>query len=530
MSKTVVKSIGLVLLLGLRSTLVADWLTFGHDAQRSGWAREEVKLTPESARTLELKWSVALDNAALALSALTAPLVARDVTTVSGVKSLVYVAGSSNHLFAVDAATGALVWKKSFQSFVNSKAEPYFLCPNSVNATPVIDRLQNIIFYLAYDGRLFGLDLGTGNTRFGPFQLVPPFSKPWSLNLSDGFVYTTTSQGCGGDRSGIYSMQVNDPMHRVSYETLMRNGSGAGMWSRGGPVIGDNKRLYVSTGDGPLDPQAGDYGSSFVAASLPDLNVVDHFSPQNENEINRRDLDLPSGGHLGFSYKNFRLIAGGGKESVVYLLDADHLGNKDHQTPLAVSPVIGNESKTLEEKGMWGAPALWKDDATGEPWLYVPLWGEPGRLVPKSIFAGDRPQRGSVVAFRVEDTKAGVPGLRLAWVSTDVNLPDAPVVANGVVFILATGENPRQVKVEKTEFKSEQEWKQNLLTNEERSAGTHGAELMALDAKTGKLLYRSDAAMKSWNHFGGLAVDDGQIFAVDHSSRLYCFGTRTTTQ
>ena len=50
---------------------------------------------------------------------------------------------------------------------------------------------------------------------------------------------------------------------------------------------------------------------------------------------------------------------------------------------------------------------------------------------------------------------------------------------------------------------------------------------MALDARTGKLLYRSERAMKTWNHFGGLAVDDGNIYAVDHSSTLYCFGPRS---
>jgi outer membrane protein assembly factor BamB len=47
---------------------------------------------------------------------------------------------------------------------------------------------------------------------------------------------------------------------------------------------------------------------------------------------------------------------------------------------------------------------------------------------------------------------------------------------------------------------------------------------MALDAKTGKLLYRSGTAMKSWTHFGGLAIHDGNVYAADHSSTLYCFG------
>ncbi len=514
-----------VLFLNSAILLQADWPTYGHDPQRSAWASEETKLSPANAKDLELKWSIQLDNAPLALNALTAPVVARNVTTLSGAKTLAYVAGSSNHLFAVDAETGTLVWSRTFQSYVNAKAESYFLCLNAVNATPVIDRRQNMIFVLAYDGRLFGLDLGTGNIQFGPYQFVPPFSKPWSLNLNNGFIYTTTSQGCGGDRSGIYSMQVDNPTHRTSYEMLVRNGSGGGMWSRGGAAIGQNSIAYATTGDGTLNPQSGDFGSTVLAASTPALDIVDYFSPLNWRDVNRKDLDLPSGGHLWFAYRDYHLIAGGGKESVVYLLNADLLGDKDHQSPLYLSPQIGNQTGSLEEKGIWGAPALWKEE-TGQPWIYVPLWGEPAKAFATAFTVNGQAPHGSVFAFKVELSKTGTPCLRLAWVSPDVNLPDAPAVANGIVFILATGENPRQVKQERTEFKSEKDWKENLLTTEERGAGTHGAELMALDAKTGKLLYRSGTAMKSWNHFGGLAIDDGKVYAVDHSSTLYCFGVR----
>ncbi len=108
-----------------------------------------------------------------------------------------------------------------------------------------------------------------------------------------------------------------------------------------------------------------------------------------------------------------------------------------------------------------------------------------------------------------------------------MNLPDAAVVANGVLFALATGENPRQDHVlGVTHFKSMEDWKHNLLTTNERSAGTHPAVLVALDARTGKLLYQSGDAMKSWVHFTGLAVSGGRVFAVDHESRLYCFGLR----
>ena len=59
----------------------ADWLTFGHDPQRTGWAVNEVTLTPQNVNGLELKWGVRLKNEPLSLNALTTPVVATDVTT-----------------------------------------------------------------------------------------------------------------------------------------------------------------------------------------------------------------------------------------------------------------------------------------------------------------------------------------------------------------------------------------------------------------------------------------------------------------
>jgi outer membrane protein assembly factor BamB len=131
---------------------------------------------------------------------------------------------------------------------------------------------------------------------------------------------------------------------------------------------------------------------------------------------------------------------------------------------------------------------------------------------------------GSILAFKVVSAPTGEARLEPAWVSPDFNLPDPPVVANGVLFALATGENPRQDKqLGVLHFKSTEEWKKNLLTTEERAAGTQPAVLYALDAKTGKMLYRSGSAMKNWVHFSGLAVSGGAIYAVDHDSRVYCF-------
>lgn len=518
----------LLLLLGsVSSVTAADWPTFGSDPQRSG-SVQETALSPENADGLELKWSTQVDNVPLALNSLTAPIVAGNVVTDHGTKNVVYVAGSSDTFFALDTQDGKVLWSRTFDSAVLPEKESFFLCPNAGNATPVVDPQKAIVYTLARDGKLYGLDLGSGKTKFGPFQLVPAFAKTWSLNLYEGVVYTTTSQGCGGDRSGIYSMDVSDVMHPVVHELLVRRGYGGGMWGRGGVIIDKNRRLYTSTGDGNFDPAAGDYGSSFLATSLLDIRLVDYYTPSNWMDINRKDLDISSGGVVAFSYKHHDLIAGGGKESVLYLLRADSLGGKDHHTPLYVTPPLGNDAKELEEKGMWGAPAVWTDRRDGQTWLYVTIWGPVSKDAPPFPLKNGETPHGCIMAFNVvEDDKTRQPILRPAWISPDFNLPDPPVVAGGVLFALATGENPRQTHVQgKMHFASTDEWKQNLLTTEQRAMGTHPAVLYALDAKTGKLLYQSDDAMKSWVHFSGLAVSDGRVFAVDHSSRIYCFGLK----
>ena len=101
----------------------ADWLTLGHDPQRSGWAIGESQLSPENVSGLALKWKAPLKNEPKSLTALTVPVVADNVTTTQGVKTLVFVAGSSNHLFALDSENGAVVWTRTFDTLAFPKNE-----------------------------------------------------------------------------------------------------------------------------------------------------------------------------------------------------------------------------------------------------------------------------------------------------------------------------------------------------------------------------------------------------------------------
>jgi hypothetical protein len=323
-------------------------------------------------------------------------------------------------------------------------------------------------------------------------------------------------------------MNVSDPMHTKSHELLVRRSFGAGMWLRGGTVIDPDGKVYVSTGDGAFDPALGDYSNSYLAASADLTRVTDYFAPPDWQDLSKRDLDLSSGGLLEFTYGGKRVLAGAGKQGVVYLLDPRNLGGGNHQSAWYTSAVLANENRALQEKGIWGSPASWTANGSdAETWLYFPVWGALAASAPHFPITNGETPHGSIVALKVVTSAAGTPALKPAWISPDMNLPDAPVIANGVVYALATGENPRQDRVIGMHYTSMEEWKNNLLTTAERSAGTHPAVLVALDAKSGKLLYQSGDSIKTWVHFTGLAVTGGRVFAVDHQSRLYCFGLRS---
>ena len=505
------------------SLQAADWPTFGHDAQRSGWASEETTLTTKNAGDLELKWKVQVKNEARSIFSLMPPVVATDVNTPQGKKTLVFVAGASDSIFALDAENGNSVWSRAFDTHVLPKDEPFWLCPNSVNATPTIDRSRGLIYAMAVDGRLYGLDLGTGEIEFGPAQFVAPFSKNWSLNLFEGSVFTALSQGCGGNQSGFYSMDVRDPIHPLIRDLYVSLHYGAGIWGRGGPVVGKNNKVYAATGDGEFDPDHGAFGSSVIAASLPDLKVTDYFTPTGWNSLTREDLDISSASPVWFPFKNYNLLAVGGKEAVVYLLDADSLGAKDHHTPLFITPLLGNDTRDLQQQGIWGALSTWRDEE-GQTWVYVPIWGAMSKRAPKFPITNGANPHGSIMAFKVEsDDRSNAPTLVPAWVSGDFKLPDPPIIANGVLFALATGENPAQTRV----GAHNEDWKKNLLTDAEKAENTRNAVLYALDAKTGKVLFQSGNSMASWVHFSGLALADGRVYTVDHDSRVYCFGPKT---
>ena len=496
--------------------LAEQWLVFGGNPQHDGWARDEQILTRSNVHSMKLLWKVHVDSALRELNGLTAPVVAENVLTAQGHKDIVVVAGASDTLDAIDIDSGKVLWHKQFGVEGQPKQTARWLCPNSLTATPVIQLgggstpRDRTALAVSSDGKLHALNLVNGEDRKPPVPFVPPFSKNWSLNLVNGILYTSTSQGCNGAKSGVYAMDLNQPSRPVTFSQA--GAAGAGIWGRAGVTVGSDGNVYAETGDGPVDPAAGKYGDCFLSLSAKDLKVNDYYAPANWQWLNRKDLDLGSLSPLFFHFKQWDLIAGGGKEGRLVLLDARSLGGPAHHTPLFVSPIFANEDLYSAGRGLWGALASW-EDADKTRWLYAPAWGPISSKAPAFPLTNGDAKNGALMAFKVEE-KDGKPVLTPAWLSRDMDLPEPPAIANGIVFSVSSGENGLQADSEG-----------HLMTSEQRMKTAPGhAVLYAFDAATGKELYNSAAAMSAIAHFSGIAISNGRVFVATLDSNLYSFG------
>ncbi len=557
-----------------------EWLTWGYDQERSGFNRAETTLSKDNVSKLAVLWStqVPVVPKEIALSTLTAPLVVQGVAG----KTMVFVESMDDALIALDADTGTLLWQKKYPNTLTAPRAATWLCPNTQNATPVIDKQKGIIYFTTSDGKLRGVSLSDGAERVTPTDFVTPFARTWSLNLIDDVIYSPTSRGCADAISNVAAADVSDPMHPRVSRLYTNGGKPAGAWGRGGVVKGP-KGILVQTEDGPFDPGGGSFGEAVLALATKEMRIVDSFAPTNWDHLNLKDLDMGAANPVAFPYKNRTVVAPIAKESVLYLLDGNSLGGANHQTPLYQGPKLGNDEEVFQGRGVWGAIATY-EDPQGQRFLYVPMWGPLSKSAPTFKYSdGDTPD-GSLMAFQVTDD-GGKLGAAPVWISSNMHVPDPPVIANGVVYAIQTGENTTQ-----NQGRAAGPGRagapaapgdpaapgagrgrgagpgptppaaaaQPAAAGDQPADGRAGAPgqggrglfdpaaaaaaqqnsakfratpvsnlvLYALDAQTGKQLYSSEKIIPGWTHFSEPVVAAGKVFVVTWDAHVYAFGLR----
>jgi hypothetical protein len=538
-----------------------EWTTTHGDAQRSSWVRTDARLTKDAAQKGELKflWKMKLDNETRQLNSLTTPVLMDRLISHRGFKALAFVGASSERVYAIDTDLARVYWTTVINySSITPPANSSWGCPGGLMAAatrptsyavsafgagrgggrgggsgssvgepgkgapslalvnpqggqgrgaapndPAAGRgaapaaapggrgaapagrggggglgggPTDNVYVVASDGYARTINPHNGADRVPAVPFLPANTKPSALIYVDDVIYTSTSNGCGAAPNGVWAIDLaSETKKPVSWKTNGGNVAGAA-----GPTFGTDGTIFVAVGDGATGPST--YSNSIVALEPKTLKLKDSFT--------QPDADF-NVSPLVFRHKEKDVMAVSGNDGRLYLLDGTSL-----KTPLYVTPKYSNAGAT-------GGLATWESDGTR--WILAPAVGaaQPGIKLP----ANGPVTNGSIVAFKLVDD-GGTLTLEPAWASRDLTSPASPLVFNGVVFALSTGEHrPANASA----------------TAAARAKSSLPAVLYALDPATGKELWSSGKTITSFAR-GGLSASAGQVYLVTFDNTLYAFG------
>jgi polyvinyl alcohol dehydrogenase (cytochrome) len=262
---------------------------------------------------------------------------------------LVYVATENDAVYALSAATGAIVWSVLLGTTVPAKVLPCSnIDPNvGITGTPVIDPARHEIFLVADEMRngtpahmLTGLNTSTGEVELSQ-DVDPPGQAPAAqlqrtgLTLDDGnvyFGYGGNAEDCGSYHGRLVSVPESGGTPHFFSTTTSRGDNAGAVWMGGGaPSVGPNGDLWVETGNSTADSTKRPYDESDGVLEIsPSLHLVQYFAPAIWAVDNSDDLDMSAEPVL---LPDGQVIAAG-KSQVVYLLSGSHLGIGQQQAEL----------------------------------------------------------------------------------------------------------------------------------------------------------------------------------------------------
>lgn len=310
-----------------------DWSTYHRTPDRAGAA-------PAGSRPgrLSVGWSTDLDGAVYAQ-----PLV---------IGSTVVVATEGNSLYALDARTGQVRWRRNVGTPVPLSDLPCGnIDPLGITGTPVYDPAHRRVLAVAevegFQHVLVGVDLADGRVSLRrpvdpPDQDPTPVQQRGALLLAHDRVYIAyggLAGDCGDYHGHVVGVATDGSGPLLSWRVpTPREG---GIWAPSGPALGPDGNLYVAVGNGE---STSDYdGSDSITELDAELRRTDFFAPAEWADDNARDLDL---GSMGPAVVGDASIVVAGKRGVIYLLRRGRLGG------------IGGQQAQLEGCAGFGGAAV----------------------------------------------------------------------------------------------------------------------------------------------------------------------------
>ena len=382
-----------------------DVLTFHNDVGRTGQNLAETTLTRSNVNsaTFGKLFQLTLDGLVDAQPLYVSQVVIPD----HAMSNVLVVATENDSLYALDADTGAEIWKASLLPTGETASDDLgcgLVTPQiGITSTPVIafkaGTRDGVIFAVAmskdfsgdYHQRLHRVDLstgqslgvveitakypGTGDDSAGGYVIFNPkhYVERSALLLLNGVVYLGWSSHCDKRPYTGWIMGYNaTTLAQTSVLNLTPNGYAGAIWMSGaGPAADSSGNIYFIDANGTFDttltpagfPVDGDFGNAFIklSATGSHLSVADYFSVDDTHYETQVDQDLGSGGAVVLpdmkdSSGSLRhLVIGAGKDTNLYMLDRGNMGKFNPHTDSDIYQVIYGALPG----GMWSTPAYY---------------------------------------------------------------------------------------------------------------------------------------------------------------------------
>jgi hypothetical protein len=339
------------------------------------------------------------------------PLYASGLTINGAVHNVLFVATMNDKVYAFDADSRSAtpLWTTDFTNppSVTPVAMTDILPTNpgniignvGIQGTPVIDPAAHTVYLVArtkesgnYVQRLHALDITTGrersgspvtitgsvpgtsgdstvvgNTRVITFDPKVHVQRP-GLALTNGVVLVAWAAHEDITPSHGWIMGFDaSTLARVGIFAVIQDGYLGGIWQGGrAPAIDAVGNAYFATGNGQWDGSRN-FGDSLLKFQVArtGMTLLDYFTPGNEATLNSNDYDLSGSGFTLLPETS--LLLGGGKEGVLYLIDATKLGHKVTNDTQIVEKIPVNGGHVM------GGPVYWNSASAG-PLVYN--WSE----------------------------------------------------------------------------------------------------------------------------------------------------------
>ena len=272
-----------------------------------------------------------------------------------GAAARVIVATEQNFVYALDATTGAQIWRTSLGTPVPLSALPCGnINPMGVTGTPVINPTTGIVYLEAYVQTSSG---GPRHMVFGLSLLTGKVTPGWPVDVADGLAalnqgFNEAPQGqrsalsivngelfvpyaghygdCGTYNGMVVGFNLSKPGVFAAWSTET---TGGGSWGQSG-VAYDGTSMFVTTGN-TFDSSTSSWGGGEAVIRLPvtlanPTQDADYFAPANWHTLDQEDKDLGGTSAIPINISTVPLMLALGKDGYAYLLNRENLGEIGH--------------------------------------------------------------------------------------------------------------------------------------------------------------------------------------------------------